>query len=176
MSLYNDYLQQSEKAKFNAQQAALSGDKRLQDFYNSESEQLFIRAMNAKMEEDERRMLEQQRQMQEQQRRLEEQQKEMRVQQYLDQQCSVEYTSDREVNKNGMVTLLPSEVEEYERFKANEEMKERLRREIEEAVEKEQERRANMTPLQRILGSNAFAWIVGSIIMFGGGSLWAMFF
>lgn len=54
MSLYNDLLMQSEKAKFNAQQAGLSGDKRLQDMYNSTAEQLFLQAMNAKMKADER--------------------------------------------------------------------------------------------------------------------------
>lgn len=148
MSLYNDYLQQSEKAKFNAQQAALSGDKRLQDFYNSESEQLFIRAMNLKMEEDGKRMLEQQMQMQEQQRRFEEQQREMQVQQYLNQQCSIEDISDREVDEDGNVILLPSEIEEYERFKrmkALREEDEKLERELEVLREENIKRRENMT-------------------------------
>lgn len=54
MSLYNDLLKQSEKAKFNAQQAGLSGDKRLEGMYNSTAEQLFIQAMNAKMQADEK--------------------------------------------------------------------------------------------------------------------------
>lgn len=152
MSLYNDYLQQSEKAKFNAQQATLSGDKRLQDFYNSSADQLFIRAMNLKMEEDERRMLEQQNQMQEQQKRFEEQQREMRVQQYINQQHSIEGISDREVDEDGNVILLPSEIEEYERFKrikALREENEKLERELEELREENIKRRENMTFFQK---------------------------
>lgn len=145
MSLYNDYLQQSEKAKFNAQQAALSGDKRLQDFYNSSADQLFIRAMNLKMEEDERRMLEQQK-------RFEEQQREMRVQQYINQQHSIEGISDREVDEDCNVILLPSEIEEYERFKrikALREENEKLERELEELREENIKRRENMTFFQK---------------------------
>lgn len=153
MSLYNDYLQQSEKAKFNAQQAALSGDKRLQDMYNSSAEQLFIRAMNLKMEEDEKRMLEQQRQMQEQQKRFEEQQREMQVQQYLNQKHYVEDMSDREVDEDGNVIFLPSEIEEYERFKALEEDREKIEKVVEEAFQQIEEgdieRKENMTFIQK---------------------------
>lgn len=139
MSLYNDYLQQSEKAKFNAQQAALSGDKRLQDMYNSSAEQLFIRAMNLKMEEDGKRMLEQQRQMQEQQKRFEEQQREMQIQQYLNQKHYAEDISDG--------------FEEYGRFKAWEEDREKIEKVIEEAFQQIEEgdieRKENMTFLQK---------------------------
>ena len=139
MSLYNDYLQQSEKAKFNAQQAALSGDKRLQDMYNSSAEQLFIRAMNLKMEEDGKRMLEQQRQMQEQQKRFEEQQREMQIQQYLNQQHYAEDILDG--------------VGEYGRFKAWEEDREKIEKVIEEAFQQIEEgdieRKENMIFIQK---------------------------
>ena len=102
---------------------------------------------------NEKRMLEQQRQMQEQQKRFEEQQREMQVQQYLNQKHYVEDMSDREVDEDGNVIFLPSEIEEYERFKALEEDREKIEKVVEEAFQQIEEgdieRKENMTFIQK---------------------------
>lgn len=180
MALHNDLMEQSRQAKINAQQAGLSGDTRLQDFYNSSAEQSFIQAMNEKMKSDERQAEYQNYYAQQEQRKM---QAEMRAQhdEMMRLQAErIEFEHECWFNplpeEQQKLYLEKKQKEEYERFKAEKKRKEELRRQIREDIDREVERKANMTPLQRILDSNAFAWIVGSIIMFGGGTLWAMFF
>lgn len=184
MALHNDLMEQSRQAKINAQQAGLSGDTRLQDFYNSSAEQSFIQAMNEKMKSDERQAEYQNYYAQQEQRKM---QAEMRAQH--DEMMRLQAERMEFEHEHWFMSLSPEDRkaylekkkrEEKARLKAQRRAAEEERRRREEAWRKEEERRASLTPFQRkkedILNSNAFAWTIGSIIMFGGGTLWAMFF
>lgn len=196
----NDYIGYAAQALNAQQQSALSGDKKLQDFYGSEVTRGVLQAANAQMKENERVAYENQRMMREQQtdfmRMVNDQMSEinaMRMQLELER-LQFEHTC-------WFSSLTPEQRETYleeQRIKGEERLEaekldaERRQREQgerdrewEEAWQKEQKRRASLTPFQRkkedILNadsefSDRVCTVLGVIIAFGLGGLGAIIF
>ena len=165
MGMSNDYMGYATQSLNAQQQSALSGDKKLQDFYGSEVTRGVLQTANAQMKENERVAQENQRMMREQQvdfmRMVNDQMSEindMRMQLELER-MQFEHTC-------WLNSLTPEQREAYleeqrikeeekleaERLEAERRLREQGERdkEWEEYWQKEQERRASLTPLQRI--------------------------
>jgi hypothetical protein len=200
MSISNDYMRLAMNGLSAQQQAGLSGDGRLRNFYSDEVTRSVLMAANFQMQENERVSMENQHMMHEQQetfnnmmsnqlseitgirRQLELE----RVQ--FEHECWFNSLSSEDKE----AYLEKKRLEEEERFETERLMAERRQyeqeerdKEWEETWQKEQERRANLTPFQRkkedILNadskfSDKVCTVLGIIIAFGLGSLGVIIF
>ena len=198
MGISNDYIRQAMNGVSAQQQAGLSGDERLRDFYGDEVTRSVLMAANFQMQENERVSMENQRMMREQQETFNNMMS-SQLSEITDMRRQLELERAQFEHERWFNSLSPEDKEAYLEKKRLEE-EERLEeerlyaerilreqeerdREWEEYWQKEQERRANLTPFQRkkedILNSDCYnkLWtVVGVIITFGLGSLGAMLF
>lgn len=182
MGISNDYMRQAMTGLSAQQQAGLSGDERLRDFYGDEVTRSVLLAANFQMQENERVSMENQHMMREQQETFNNMMSsqlseitEMRRQLELER---AQFEHERWFNslssEDKEAYLEKKRLEEEERLEEERLYAERILheqeerdREWEEYWQKEQERRANLTPFQRkkedILGNE----IVEKILVTG---------
>jgi hypothetical protein len=196
MGISNDYMRQAMTGLSAQQQAGLSGDERLRDFYGDEVTRSVLTAANFQMQENERVSMENQRMMREQQETFNNMMSsqlseitEMRRQLELER---AQFEHERWFNslspEDKEAYLEKKRLEEEERLEEERLYAERILREQEERDreweeywQKEQERRANLTPFQRkkedILGNDIVEKILvtgAALVILVGGSVGLM--